>query len=457
MKKRDRLSSRIGFILLSAGCAIGLGNVWRFPYITGLYGGALFVLIYLVFLVILGIPVMSMEFAVGRGSQRSIATGFRELEPKGTKWHIYSWFGMAGNYLLMMFYTTVTGWMLFYLAYMARGAFTGLTPEGVGQFFDGHTGNTALCITGMLIACVLGFGICALGVQNGVEKITKIMMSALFVVLIVLVVRSVTLPGGGAGLKFYLMPSLGGIRQHGVLKTVFAAMGQAFFSLSIGMGSMQIFGSYIGKEHRLLGESINITILDTAVAILSGLVIFPACFAFGISPDAGPGLIFVTLPNVFNEMPLGRLWGTLFFVFMSFAALSTVVAVFENIIAFAIDKTGCSRKKSIAINFVAVTLLSLPCALGFSAWSGFQIPVIGNILGLEDFVVSNNILPLGSMIFVLFCMTKKGWGWKNFLAEVDAGSGLKFPARLRPYFTYVLPLIVVLVFIFGYIDMFLWK
>ena len=455
MVQREQLSSRLGFILLSAGCAIGLGNIWRFPYIAGQYGGALFVIIYLVFLVILGIPIMTMEFAVGRASQRSIATAFNVLEPKGTKWHLYSWFGMAGNYLLMMFYTTITGWIIFYLVYMLKGDFVGLDPSGVEGLFGAHITDTVKSISGMVITCILGFGICIMGLRNGVERITKVMMSCLLIIMIVLAVRAITLPGAVEGLKFYLVPSLDGIKEHGLWEVIYAAMGQSFFTLSLGIGSMAIFGSYIDKKNRLLGESRNVVILDTFAAIMAGLIIFPACFAFGVNPGSGPGLIFVTLPNIFIEMPGGRLWGTLFFVFIAFAALSTVVAVFENIIAFAMDKLGWSRVKSTLVNLVAMIVLSLPCALGFNVLSGIQPMGEGSgILDLEDFIVSNNLLPIGAMVFLLFCISKKGWGWKNFIAEVDAGKGLKFPQAVKPYLKFVLPLIVVVVFVFGYINIF---
>lgn len=456
--KREKLSSRIGFILLSAGCAIGLGNVWRFPYITGLYGGALFVLIYLVFLVICGIPIMTMEFSVGRASQRSIATSFHELEPRGSKWHIYSWLGMAGNYLLMMFYTTIAGWILYYLFYSLQGAFVGLSPESIGMFFDAHVSSAFNCVIGMVLVCLMGFGICAVGLRDGVEKITKIMMSCLFIVLVLLVIRSVTLPGAGAGLRFYLMPNLDAVKEHGLWNIIYAAMGQAFFTLSLGIGSMAIFGSYIDKEYRLTGESLNVTILDTFVAIMSGLVIFPACYAFGVNPGSGPGLVFVTLPNIFNQMPLSRLWGALFFTFMFFAALSTVVAVFENIISFAIDKTGCSRKKSTLINLAAMIVLSLPCALGFNVLSHINPLGPGTlILDLEDFIVSNNLLPLGSLVYLMFCVSKKGWGWENFLQEADSGRGLSFPQAIKPYLTYLLPIIMLVVFAAGYFYMFFTK
>ena len=455
MEKREKLSSRLGFIMLSAGCAIGLGNVWRFPFIAGQYGGALFVLLYLLFLCIFGIPIMTMEFSVGRASQRSVATSFNILEPKGTKWHLFSWVGMAGNYLLMMFYTTVAGWILYYLFYMASGSFVDITAEASATIFVNHTGSAVKSVLGMVMICALGFGICTIGLQKGVEKITKWMMSSLFAVMLVLVARAVTLPGAAEGLRFYLMPSLDAVRQHGLWTVIYAAMGQSFFTLSLGVGSMAIFGSYIGKEHRLMGESVNVTILDTMVAFMSGLIIFPACFAFGVKPDAGPSLIFITLPSVFNEMPLGRLWGILFFIFMLFAALSTVIAVFENIMAFAMDKLGWTRKKSALINAAALILLSVPCALGFNLWSGFQPMGPGsNLLDLEDFIVSNNLLPLGSLAYLLFCVGKNGWGWENFLAEANSGKGLSFPRQIKPYLQYGVPVILIAIFIFGYVEKF---
>ena len=455
MDNREKLSSRIGFILLSAGCAIGLGNVWRFPFITGIYGGALFVLIYLICLVLLGVPVMTMEFAVGRASQRSIARSFHEIEPEGSKWHIYSWFGMAGNYLLMMFYTTVAGWILAYLFFVARGDFIGLDADAIGNVFGGLVSSPAACITWMIIISILGFGVCAIGLQKGVEKITKVMMSALFVVMLILIIRAVTLPGAAEGLKFYLIPSLDGIREFGFSEVLFAAMGQAFFTLSLGIGSMAIFGSYIGKERRLMGEAINVTVLDTGVALMAGLIIFPTCMAFGVSPGAGPSLIFITLPNIFNMMPVPQLWAILFFIFMTFAALSTVVAVFENIVSFAIDVKGMSRKKACLINFVALIILSLPCALGFNLWSGFN-PIREGwvVLDLLDFIVSNNLLPLGALIYVLFCCTKVGWGWDKFLAEANEGAGAAFPAWLKYYCMIAMPIIILFVFVFGYIGIF---
>lgn len=453
--ERETLASRLGFLFLSAGCAIGLGNVWRFPYITGKYGGAAFVLIYLLFLIILGLPVIVMEFAIGRASKKNIGAALKVLEPKGTKWHIYGYVAIAGNYLLMMFYTTVAGWMLFYFYAMAKGSLTGLNPEQVGIFFNNLLQMPSTLIFWMIIAVVLGFGICILGLRNGVERITKIMMSLLFIIMIILVVRAVSLPGAGEGIAFYLKPNFTRLVENGLWETIYAAMGQAFFTLSLGIGAMTIFGSYIGKEHSLTGESINVLALDTLVALLAGMIIFPASSAFGIDAGAGPGLIFVTLPNIFNAMPMGRLWGTLFFIFMSFAAMTTVIAVFENIVAFAIDVWNWSRKKASLINIAIMILLSLPCALGFNILSNFEPLGKGSvILDLEDFIVSNNLLPLGSMIFLLFATHKSGWGWNNFIAEADEGKGIKFPKKLRFYVSVILPAIVFIIFIFGYIEKF---
>ena len=455
MKEREKFSSRLGFLLISAGCAIGLGNVWRFPYITGQYGGAAFVLVYLFFLVIFGLPIMAMEFSVGRASRKSVAASFRELEPKGTKWHIFSYFAMAGNYLLMMFYTTICGWMFAYCIKMARGEFVGASTDAVGKIFSDFTANPTALVFWMVIAVFVGFFICSLGLQKGVEKITKIMMSSLFVIMLILVVRSVTLPGAGEGLKFYLKPDFSKMAENGILNVVSAAMGQAFFTLSIGIGSMAIFGSYIDKDRSLMGESVSILGLDTSVALMSGLIIFPACFSFGVNPGQGPGLVFVTLPNIFNVMAGGRIWGTLFFVFMSFAALSTVVAVFENIISFAIDLLGWSRKKAVWINFVAIIVLSLPCVFGFNLLDGIQPFGAGsNIMDIEDFIVSNNLLPLGSLVYLFFCVTRYGWGWDNFIEEVNAGKGMKFPRWIRVYVTYILPLVVLFLFVQGYVSKF---
>ena len=455
MEKRETFASRLGFILISAGCAIGLGNVWRFPYITGKYGGAAFVLIYLCFLVILGIPIMVMEFSVGRASQKSAARSFHVLEPKGTKWHLTSYVAIARNYLLMMFYTTVGGWMLAYIVKMASGTFTNLTPDEVGGVFNNMLANPGEMTFWMIVTVVVSFGVCSMGLRNGVERINKAMMSLLFVILIALCIRSVTLEGAGEGLKFYLVPDFGKMAENGIGEAVYAAMGQSFFTLSLGIGAMAIFGSYISKERRLTGECINICVLDTTVALLSGLVIFPACFAFGVDPGEGPGLVFVTLPNVFNQMPGGRLWGSLFFVFMSFAALSTVIAVFENIISFAIDLWGWSRKKAILVNLVVILVLSMPCVLGFNVLSSIQPLGAGTtIQDLEDFIISNNLLPIGSVLYLLFCTSRYGWGWKNFIAEADAGKGIQFPKWARFYVTYILPIIVIAILIISYIQKF---
>ena len=454
IQERERLGSRLGFIFLSAGCAIGLGNVWRFPFITGQYGGAAFVLLYILFLLIFGLPIMVMEFSIGRASQQNIGMAMNTLEPKGSEWHIYGPIAIGGNYVLMMFYTTVSGWLFAYFAAMAKGDLVGLDPAGVGAYFGGMLGNPMTMTFWMVLATLLGLGIVAIGLQKGVEKITKYMMGSLLAVMLVLVVKSVSLPGAGEGLKFYLLPDFGRLHDAGLWNAIYAAMGQAFFTLSIGIGSMAIFGSYIGKERTLTGESINIVALDTFVALMSGLIIFPASFAFNVSPDAGPSLIFITLPNIFNAMQGGHLWGTLFFVFMSFAALSTLVAVFENIVSYWIDR-GWSRKKAVAVNIVAIILLSLPCVLGFNVLSGFQPLGSGSgVLDLEDFIVSSTLLPLGSLVFLLFCCSKRGWGWKNFIAEADAGKGMKFPTWARSYVTYILPVLVIFVFIMGYWNIF---
>jgi NSS family neurotransmitter:Na+ symporter len=455
MQPREKLSSRLGFLLLSAGCAIGLGNVWRFPYITGEYGGAAFVLVYLFFLVIFGIPIMVMEFSVGRASQKSVAMSFNVLEKKGSKWHLHRYTAMAGNYLLMMFYTTIAGWMLSYVVKTARGDFVGLDPKEISALFTNWTQNTGGVIFWMIIVVLLGFGICSLGLKNGVEKITKVMMSSLFIIMLVLVVRSLTLPGAMEGLKFYLIPDFKKMAEAGISEVVFAAMGQAFFTLSIGIGSMAIFGSYIGKDRALMGEAVSVGVLDTLVALIAGLIIFPACSAFGVDAGEGPGLVFVTLPNIFNAMPGGRVWGTLFFIFMSFAALSTVIAVFENIISFGIDLWGWSRKKAVLVNLVVIILLSLPCVLGFSVLSGVH-PLGGtsNILDFEDFLVSNNLLPLGSLVYLLFCVTRYGWGWDHFIEEANTGKGMRFPKWARGYVSYILPILIVLVFVQGYLAKF---
>ncbi len=453
--EREKLSSRLGFILLSAGCAIGIGNVWRFPYVAGRYGGGAFVLFYLFFLAIMGLPVMTMEFAVGRASKKSIIKSFHELEPKGTKWHWHGYVGLAGNYCLMMFYTTVAGWMLYYFYLMLTGRFTGADAGEVGQMFGSMLAKPGVMVGLMLLVVVVGFGICSAGLQSGVERITKGMMAALLGIMVLLAIHSLTMEGGAEGLAFYLKPDFGRMMEVGIGETMVGAMNQAFFTLSLGIGSMAIFGSYIGKEHTLLKESVNIAVLDTFVAIVAGLIIFPACFSFGINPDSGPSLIFVTLPNVFNNMAGGRIWGTLFFVFMSFAAFSTVLAVFENIISCGMDMWGLSRKKSCLINGILLAVLSLPCVLGFNLWSGFMPFGEGsNILDLEDFIVSNLLLPLGSFVYLLFCVTKKGWGFDNYLKEANTGNGWKVSKALKIYLKVVLPALILFIFAKGIIDKF---
>lgn len=450
--KREKLGSRMGFILLSAGCAIGIGNVWRFPYVAGMNGGGMFVLIYLFFLIAMGIPVMTMEFAVGRASRKSIIKSFTELEKPGQKWHIHGYVGMAGNYILMMFYTTVAGWMLYYFYQTLTGKFEGKNTEQVAGMFSEMLGNPLILTVVMLIVVVAGMLICSVGLQNGVERITKVMMTLLLLVIVVLAVHSMTLEGGIDGLKFYLLPDVGRMKEVGIMNVVTAAMNQAFFTLSLGMGSMAIFGSYIDKKRTLLGESVNIAVLDTFVAIVAGLIIFPTCFAFGINPDSGPRLIFITLPNIFNNMAGGRIWGTLFFIFMTFAAFSTIIAVFENIISCGMDLFGWSRKKSCLINLIALAVLSLPCVFGFNLWSAFQPLGEGTaVLDLEDFIVSNLILPIGSLCYVLFCVTRYGWGFDKYINEANTGEGLKIPRGLRIYLTYILPVLLFALIIQGLI------
>lgn len=448
--EREKLGSRMGFILLSAGCAIGIGNVWRFPYITGQYGGGAFVLFYLFFLLVMGIPVMTMEFAVGRASRKSIIKSFTQLEKPGQKWHLHGYLGMAGNYLLMMFYTTVAGWMLYYFYQMLTGKFTGKSPDQVSGMFSDMLASPVVMTVAMVIVVIAGILVCSMGLQKGVERITKGMMAALLLIMVILAVNSMSLEGGMEGLKFYLVPDFARMMDVGILDTIVAAMNQAFFTLSLGIGAMAIFGSYIGKDRSLLGESVNIAILDTFVAVVSGLIIFPACFSFGIAQDEGPSLIFITLPNVFNSMAGGRIWGTLFFIFMAFAAFSTVLAVFENIISCGMDLFGWSRKKSCGVNFFVLLLLSMPCVLGYNLWSGFQPLGAGSaVLDLEDFVVSNLILPFGSLCYLLFCVTRWGWGFKKYQAEANEGKGMKVPGWIRVYVTYILPVILAALMIQG--------
>lgn len=452
MEQREQLGSRLGFILLSAGCAIGIGNVWKFPYMVGQYGGGAFVLIYLFFLVILGIPVMTMEFAMGRAGQRSPARLYQQLEPKGSKWHLHGYVAMAGNYILMMFYTSVAGWMLDYFVRTAGGQFIGADTDGVAAQFGQMLGDPLRMTLFMGIIVVLGFLVCSFSLQKGLERITKWMMVALLVIMVVLAINSVCTAGGSQGLRFYLVPDLARMKKVGIGNVVAGAMNQAFFTLSLGIGAMAIFGSYIGKERALMGESARVAALDTLVALCSGLIIFPACFAYGVQPDSGPSLIFITLPNIFNHMPLGRVWGSLFFVFMSFAAFSTVLGVFENIVSCTMDLSGWSRKKACLFNGILMLLLSMPCVLGFNVLSKFQPLGPGTgVLDLEDFVVSNLLLPLGSLIFIFFCTSRYGWGWKNFTKEANTGKGLKVQRWMRGYMCYVLPVLVAVILVLGLI------
>lgn len=452
MEQREQLGSRLGFILLSAGCAIGIGNVWKFPYMVGQYGGGAFVLIYLFFLVILGIPVMTMEFAMGRAGQRSPARLYQQLEPKGSKWHLHGYVAMAGNYILMMFYTSVAGWMLDYFVRTAGGQFVGADTDGVAAQFSQMLGDPLRMTLFMGIIVVVGFLVCSFSLQKGLERITKWMMVALLVIMVVLAINSVCTAGGSQGLRFYLVPDLARMKKVGIGNVVAGAMNQAFFTLSLGIGAMAIFGSYIGKERALMGESARVAALDTLVALCSGLIIFPACFACGVQPDSGPSLIFITLPNIFNHMPLGRVWGSLFFVFMSFAAFSTVLGVFENIVSCTMDLSGWSRKKACLFNGILMLLLSMPCVLGFNVLSKFQPLGPGTgVLDLEDFVVSNLLLPLGSLIFIFFCTSRYGWGWKNFTKEANAGKGLKVQRWMRGYMCYVLPVLVAVILVLGLI------
>ena len=454
--ERETLKSRLGFILLSAGCAIGIGNVWKFPYIAGQGGGGAFVLFYLIFLVILGLPIMTMEFAVGRASRKSPVRAYQALEKPGQKWHIHGYFTLIGCYLLMMFYTTVAGWMLHYFYMTAVGKLAGLNAEQVAGKFAEMLASPATMTFWMVFVVVVSILVCAKGLQSGLERVTKGMMIALLLIMVVLAVNSLFMPGAKEGLFFFLVPDFARMQEVGVVNTLVSAMNQAFFTLSLGIGAMSIFGSYIGKEHSLLGESVRIVVLDTFVAITAGLIIFPACFTYHVDQTSGPSLIFITLPNIFANMSMGRLWGSLFFLFMAFAAMSTVLAVFENIICCGMELTGCSRKKSSLVNLVLIILLSMPCVLGYNlwAWDGFAV-FGGAVLDVEDFLVSNLFLPLGSLVYLLFCVTRYGWGWQNYKKEVNTGKGLKVQDWMRGYLTYVLPLIVVFIFAFGLYDKFL--
>ena len=448
--KRESFKSRLGFLLIAAGCAIGIGNVWRFPYIAGNYGGGVFVLFYLIFLVILAVPVLTRELAIGRASRKSTVSAYNELEKPGQKWHIHGGFALAGNYLLMMFYTTVAGWMLSYMVKFIKNDFAGLDTAGVGQVFNDLLANPVEMGAWALFTVIFGFFICSRGLQKGLERISKGMMVALLLLIVVLAIRSMTLKGASEGLEFYLKPDFGKMKEYGVLNTLVAAMNQSFFTMSLGIGAMLIFGSYMSKDHTLLGEAGRIAVLDTFVAFTSGLIIFPACFAFGVNPDQGPSLIFVTLPNVFNAMGGGRFWGALFFLFMAFASLSPVLAVFENIIACFMDKWNMSRGKACLINGILIAILSMPCVLGFNVWSDFTIAG-KNILDMEDFAVSNILLPVGSLVYLLFCVSRVGWGFKNYQSEANTGTGAKIPNWIRGYVTFVLPVIIAVILILGLI------
>ena len=450
--QRENFRSRMGFLLVSAGCAIGIGNVWRFPTITGQYGGGYFVLFYLICLVIMGIPVMTMELAVGRASRKSAMRAYQTLEKPGQKWHIHGWFCMIGCCLLMMYYTSVTGWMVDYFCKFLTGRFTaGMDSEQINGVFGQMLSSPGELTIFMVIVVVAGFLICSIGVQKGLERITKVMMVALLALIVVLAIHSLTLPGAAEGMKFYLLPSADSIRANGLGHTITAAMNQAFFTLSLGIAAMEIFGSYMSREHTLAGEATRICILDTFVALMSGVIIFPACFSYGVRPDDGTSLIFKTLPNVFVNMQGGRLWGTLFFLFMIFASFSTVLAVFENLLAFAVDTFGISRKKASVIGCIAILVLSMPCVLGFNVWGDLQLIGGRGVLDSEDFLVSNLLLPIGSIIYLLFCVSRWGWGFDHYLEEANTGAGPKLPRWLRPYFRYVLPVLIVIILVQGLI------
>lgn len=448
--KRESFASRIGFLMVSAGCAIGIGNVWRFPTVTGQYGGGVFVLFYLLFLVLMGAPVLTMELAVGRAGHGSAGTAYRALEPKGSKWHLHGWACLIGCCVLMMYYTTVSGWMLAYFFRFAKGTFTGLAADAVSGVYADLLADPFEQIVWMAITVLLGFFVCSRGLQNGIERIGKWMMGALFVLILVLAVHSFVLPGAGEGLAFYLLPDWNRAAEMGIGNVIVAAMNQAFFTLSLGVGAMEIFGSYMSRDYTLAGESLRICALDTCVAICSGLIIFPACFSYGVGPDAGPKLIFVTLPNVFANMAGGRLWGTLFFVFMTFASFSTIIAVFQNILACLQESFGWSLKRACAVGTVFILLASVPCILGFNLWSGVQPMGPGStVLDAEDFLVSNLLLPIGSLIYLLFCVTRWGWGFDNYLTEANTGKGLRLPRWFKPYFSVVLPLLIVFILVQG--------
>lgn len=449
MNERDSFKSRLGFLLVSAGCAIGIGNVWKFPYVTGEYGGAVFVLFYLLFLVLMGIPVMTMELAVGRASRKSAVKGYAALEKPGSKWHIHGWFCVLGCYLLMMYYTTVSGWMFAYFWKFVNGTFASAKAEGVGEVFGAMLASPWEMGFFMAMTVVVGFLVCGLGLQSGVERITKVMMLCLLALIVVLAVHSVFLEGGGPGLSFYLLPDWERAAEAGIGNVASAAMNQAFFTLSLGIAAIEIFGSYMSDDFTLGGEAVRIAMLDTFVAIMAGLIIFPACFAYDVQPDQGPSLIFITLPKIFSHMSMGQLWGALFFVFMTFASFSTVTAVFENLIASSMDNFGWSRRKAVLLNLAIIFVFSIPCVLGYNVLSGVHFLGDRDVLDSEDFLVSNILLPAGSLIYLLFCTTKWGWGFDKYIAEVNTGRGLKMPLWLKPYFQYVLPVLILVILIRG--------
>ena len=448
--KRESFKSRLGFILVSAGCAIGIGNVWRFPYVAGQNGGGIFVLFYLIFLVAMGLPVLTMELAVGRASRKSAVLGYKALEKSKSRWHIHGWVAMFGCYMLMMYYTTVSGWMVAYFFKFLKGDFrSGITADDTAAAFSGLLADPGQMAFWMVVTVVLGFLVCSRGLQNGLEKISKFMMSALLILIVVLAVHSFTLSGAGKGIEFYLIPNLDTVSDVGIKNVITAAMNQAFFTLSLGVAAMEIFGSYMGKEHTLAGEGAKICALDTFVAIMSGLIIFPACFSYGVEVGAGPSLIFITLPNVFVNMTGGRVWGCLFFMFMTFASFSTVIAVFENIMSFAIDMFGWSRNKAALVNGVIILIASLPCVFGYNIWSDLNLIGGRDVLDSEDFIVSNLLLPIGSLVYLLFCVTKWGWGFEKYLDEANTGKGLHISKKLKPYFQFILPLLILFILIQG--------
>lgn len=447
---REAFKSRLGFLLVSAGCAIGIGNVWRFPYVAGQNGGGLFVLLYLVFLVIMGLPVLTMELAVGRASRKSAVLGYQALEKPGSRWHIHGWVAIFGCYMLMMYYTTVSGWMVTYFVKFLKGEFqSGMTADQTGEIFSNLLASPGEMAFWMILTVILGFFVCSRGLQNGLEKVSKYMMSALLVLILVLAVHSFTLSGAAEGIRFYLVPNLDTVREVGIKNVITAAMNQAFFTLSLGVAAMEIFGSYMGKEHTLAGEGVRICALDTFVAIMAGLIIFPACFSYGVEAGAGPKLIFITLPNVFVNMAGGRVWGALFFLFMTFASFSTVIAVFENIMSFCMDMFGWSRNRAALVNCIIILIASMPCVLGYNVWSNLHLIGGRDVLDSEDFIVSNLLLPIGSLIYLLFCVSKWGWGFDNYLEEANTGEGLKIAKKLKPYFQFVLPVLILIILIQG--------